>query len=212
MTSDPTTVVLARHGRTAWHLPNRYTGRSDIPIDDEGQRQAHALAKWAPACGFTSLASSDLVRTITTLAPTAAALGLTPVVDPRLRELDFGIAEGRTLVDVRAEHPDVAHKFVADPATHHFPEGEAPSDAVRRSFAGLLDLVAADPGGRILVVAHSTLIRLLVCEVLGVPLRDYRRRLPALAPSATTALRFPVTGGPVALLAYNVPVSGGWSP
>lgn len=215
--SEPTTVVLARHGRTAWHRPNRYTGRSDIPIDAEGQRQAQALADWAPARGFTSLASSDLVRTIETLAPTAAVLGLTPVVDPRLRELDFGVAEGRTLADIRADHPDVADAFVADPAAHHFPDGEAPADAVRRSLAGLADLVAADRGGRVLVVAHSTLIRLLVCEVLGVPLGEYRRRLPALAPSATTVLRFPPAdgaagGGPVALLAYNVPVSGGWSP
>lgn len=208
MTRD-TTVVLARHGRTAWHRPNRYTGRSDIGIDEVGEQQAQALAASAPAQGFTSLASSDLVRAVTTLAPTAAALGLTPLVDRRLRELDFGIAEGRTLAEIRAEQPEIVDKFVTDPAVHHFPGGEAPADAMRRSLAGLADLVAADPGGRILVVAHSTLIRLLVCEVLGVPLGEYRRRLPALAPSATTTLRFAAGDGPVALLAYNVPVSAG---
>ncbi|GAA3507982.1 putative phosphoglycerate mutase [Streptosporangium album] len=206
-----TTVVLARHGRTSWHHPNRYTGRSDIGLDDVGTDQARALAAWAPSQGFTSLASSHLSRAVATLAPVAAALGQPPAVDPRLRELDFGIAEGRTLADVRADRPDVADRFVADPSGDHFPGGEAPPDAVTRAMAGLGDLVTADPGGRILVVAHSTLIRLLVCAVLGVPLGDYRRRLPSLDPVSTTTFRFSGGDGPVALLAYNVPVSRGWT-
>ncbi|WP_326822036.1 histidine phosphatase family protein [Streptosporangium sp. NBC_01639] len=206
-----TTVVLARHGRTPWHHPNRYTGRSDIGLDDVGTDQARALAEWAPSQGFTSIASSHLSRAVATLAPVAAALGKHPTVDPRLRELDFGIAEGRTLADVRAEHPEVAARFVADPARDHFPEGEAPADAVARALAGLGDLATADPGGRILVVAHSTLIRLLVCEVLGVPLGDYRRRLPALAPGSTTTFRLSGGDDSAALLAYNVPVSRGWT-
>jgi probable phosphoglycerate mutase len=75
---------------------------------------------------------------------------------------------------------------------------------------GLADAVAADPGGRLLVVAHNTLIRLVTCAVLGIPLGDYRRRLPELDPAATTTLRFADDNEPVALLAYNVPVPPGW--
>lgn len=208
-----TQVVLARHGRTAWHAPNRYTGSSDIPLDEVGERQAAALAGWAKEAELTGLACSDLIRARATAAPVAAATGLVPAVDARLRELDFGSAEGRTLDEVRAVDPQVAARFVADPVEHHFPGGERPDDAVHRALAALTELVAADPGGRLLVVAHSTLIRLLTCAVLGVPLREYRRRLPALAPAATTTLRFGARPDePVALLAYNVPVSGGWAP
>jgi probable phosphoglycerate mutase len=199
-----TTVHLARHGQTPWHRPNRYTGSSDIDLDDTGERQAGRLARWAAGAGLTGLACSDLRRAVRTAEPAAALTGLRPVIDKRLRELDFGVAEGRTLASLPA---DVAERFVADPDRGHFPGGERPADAVARAMAALGDLVAAHPDGRVLVVAHSTLIRLLVCEVLGVPLSEYRRRLPRLAPASRTDLEF--AGGPAALLAYNVDPDAG---
>ncbi|GGM36117.1 histidine phosphatase family protein [Dactylosporangium sucinum] len=203
------TVTLARHGRTAWHTPNRYTGRSDIALDDVGVRQAEALARWAAGRGFAALASSDLRRAVDTAAAVAAATGLAPAADPRLRELDFGIAEGHTLADL---DPAVAEPFVRDPVTHHFPGGEHPARAVDRFHAGLAALHARVPEGSALVVAHSTIIRLVVCAALGLPLAQYRHRLPALDPTAVTTLRLAGDGVPMALLAYNVPVSEGWQP
>ncbi|MEE6263094.1 histidine phosphatase family protein [Plantactinospora sonchi] len=207
-----TTLVLARHGRTAWHHPNRYTGRSDVPLDPVGVEQARDLARWAARQEFTGLACSPLRRARDTVGPTAAATGLVPTVEPRLRELDFGVAEGRTLAELRAADPELVARFEADPAAGHFPDGEPPPAAVARALDALAGLAAADPGGRLLVVAHSTLIRLVTCAVLGVPLAEYRRRLPVLDPVATTTLRFPVPADaePVALLAYNVPLCRGW--
>ncbi|GIF66362.1 phosphoglycerate mutase [Asanoa ishikariensis] len=193
-----TTVVLARHGRTAWHQPTRYTGRSDVPLDEVGVTQAAELARWAGGQGFAALACSHLVRA----RQTAAAVdGLTALVDPRLRELDFGVAEGHTLAELRATDEAMVARFEADPVAGHFPGGEPPGEAAERGLAALHELAAAHGGQRILVVAHSTLIRLVVCAVLGVPLSEYRRRLPVLDPAATVTLRFPE---PVGLLSYNV--------
>jgi probable phosphoglycerate mutase len=216
---EVTEVVLARHGRTAWHSPNRYAGRSDIPLDEHGWEQAEVLGRWAATQGFTGLACSTLRRARDTIAPTAAATGLTPRVDARLRELDFGIAEGRTLAELRAADPAMVERFVADPALHYFPEGERPADAVERALGALTELAElteltelaelADGRQKVLVVAHNTLIRLVTCAVLGIPLGEYRRRLPELDPAATVTLRL---GEPVALLAYNVPVAAGWVP
>jgi probable phosphoglycerate mutase len=200
-----TIVRLTRHGQTPWHRPNRYTGSSDIGLDETGERQAGQLADWAASAGLTALACSDLIRAVRTAAPSAARTGLTPIVDKRLRELDFGSAEGRLLAEMPA---DVAARFVADPADGHFPGGEHPRDAVWRAMAALGELTEAYPRGRILIVAHSTLIRLIVCEVLGVPLAEYRRKLPGLGPAARADLRFEDTGS-AALLAYNVGLASG---
>ncbi|MEV0715375.1 histidine phosphatase family protein [Asanoa sp. NPDC050611] len=194
----PTTVVVARHGRTAWHQPTRYTGRSDVPLDEVGEAQATLLGMWAAGQGFAALACSQLVRARQTAA---AVPGLTPLVDERLRELDFGVAEGRTLAELRAADAAMVERFEADPVAAHFPEGEPPGEAAERGLTALTELAAAYPGGKVLVVAHSTLIRLVVCAVLGVPLSEYRRRLPVLDPTATTTLRFP---RPVGLVSYNV--------
>jgi len=200
-----TIVHLARHGQTPWHRPNRYTGSSDIGLDETGERQAERLADWAATAGLTALACSDLIRAVRTAAPPAARAGLTPIVDKRLRELDFGEAEGRLLTEMP---PDVAARFVADPAEGHFPGGEHPRDAVWRAMAALGELTEAYPQGKVLIVAHSTLIRLIVCAVLGVPLGEYRRKLPGLSPASRTELRFGADGT-AALLAYNVGLTSG---
>lgn len=206
-----TTIVLARHGQTAWHHPNRYTGRSDIPLDEVGERQAARLAGWAAGQEFSGLACSPLGRAVATMAPVAAAIGIAPTTDDRLRELDFGVAEGRTLGELRADDPELVQRFLADPARHHFPGGEPPEHAARRAVTALADLAAADPAGRVLVVAHNTLIRLVTCAVLGLPLAGYRRRLPALAPAALVMLSIPPGGDPnsAALVAYNVALPAG---
>jgi len=200
--------VLTRHGQTAWHGPNRYAGASDIPLDEVGEDQARALARHAATMRLTSLAASPLVRAAATVTPVVEATGLPVRVDDRLRELDFGLAEGRSIDSLREDHPDAVARFLTDPATHHFPGGEPPAEAAGRVTAAVNDLVAADPGGTILVVAHGTLIRLLLCTLLGVPLRDYRRRLPRVDSVALTELRYPADGdGTVGLVTYNAPIA-----
>lgn len=200
-----TTILLARHGQTIWHRPNRYTGSSDVPLDDVGRRQADALGRWASGQELTALVHTDLQRSRDTAAPAAAATGLTAVEEPRLREVHFGTAEGFTMEQMDERDPHAAAQFRVDPCAHHWPGGEDPRAAVTRARTALSDLVRSHPGGRVLAVAHSTLIRLLVCDVMRTPLADYRRRLPALAPSAVTTLRLEDDGA-AALLAYNVPV------
>jgi probable phosphoglycerate mutase len=169
-----------------------------VPLDEVGVEQATRLARWAAGQEFAALACSHLVRA----RQTAAAVGgLTPLVDPRLRELDFGVAEGHTLGELRATDDAMVARFEADPVAGHFPGGEPPGEAAERGLAALHELAAAHAGQRVLAIAHSTLIRLVVCRVLGVPLSEYRRRLPALDPAATVTFRFPE---PVGLLSYNV--------
>lgn len=203
-----TRVLLARHGQTSWHKPERYAGSSDIPLDEVGQAQAAALARQAASILPTTLASSPLVRATATAEPVAEATELPVRIDHRLRELHFGIAEGRSIASLREQDPDVVARFLIDPALHHFPGGEPPVDGAHRITAAIRDLVAADPGGTILVVGHGTLIRLLLCTLLGIPLRDYRRRFPRVDSVALTELRYPAgDDGAVGLITYNAPVT-----
>lgn len=82
--STDTRVILVRHGRTPWHEGNRYTGSSDIGIDDEGQRQARALAAWAGEAKPDVLYASTMLRTWQTAQPVADALGIVVHTDQRL--------------------------------------------------------------------------------------------------------------------------------
>lgn len=195
-----TTIVLARHGRTEWHHGNRYTGSTDLPIDDVGVQQAQQVKDWALGYAPDALWCSPMLRARQTIAPIAEALQLEPTLDARLREVDFGTAEGKMLGELP---PAVAKAFELDPVRDHFPGGENPVDAADRVREVFDEIGRRHPGQNILAVAHNTLIRLLVCRVLGLRLNDYRRLLPALGPAAL--VRFRWQDGTVGLEAYNVP-------
>ncbi|MEU7002898.1 histidine phosphatase family protein [Nonomuraea sp. NPDC046570] len=198
-----TDLVLVRHGETVWHAENRYAGLSDIALTPRGIEQAATLAAWARGAGLTAVWSSTLGRA----RRTAEATGLGVRLDERLRELDFGQGDGLTAAEMRERFPEARAAFEADPVAHHLPGGEDPREAAERFVACLRDITAAHPGGRVLVVAHTTAIRLALCALLGVPLKDYRRTFPNLRNCAITEIR--LEAGHTAFLQYNSPIS--WS-
>jgi broad specificity phosphatase PhoE len=204
-------LFLVRHGETIWHQHNRYAGRTDVPLSAQGRAQAERLSAWATAAALDGIWSSTLSRARETAAPAAAATGLELHVDARLRELDFGAAEGLTIAEIGERFPDALAAFQADPVAHHLPGGENPDAAIGRALDSLQAIARAQPEGRVLVVAHTTLIRLVLCRLIGVPPRDYRRLFPVVDNVALTELELHAdgTGG---LLRYNAPLDGARAP
>ncbi|MBW5425715.1 histidine phosphatase family protein [Streptomyces sp. BG9H] len=200
-----TDFVLVRHGETVWHDGNRYAGRTDVALTPRGLRQAAALGAWAAGERIDAVVTSPLSRAKLTAAPAARALGLVPRVDERLLEVDFGRGEGLTRDEMRERFPEETAAFLRDPVAHHLPGGEDPRAAAERAGAALADLADEHPDGRVLVVAHSTLVRLLICRQLGIPLAAYRRVFPALHNGALTELR--LSDGQTALLRLNAPIA-----
>jgi broad specificity phosphatase PhoE len=198
-----TDIVLVRHGETTWHAENRYAGGSDIPLTPRGIEQARQLARWAGAAGVDGVWASNLSRAMLTAQPCAEAAGLEMQVDARLRELDFGRGEGLTQAQMAEAMPDALAAFLQDPVAHHLPAGENPKDAAERGLACLYDIAAAHPSRRVLVVCHTTIIRLMICSLLGLPLGEYRRLLPAVHNGFLNEIRLRHDG--VALLSWNAP-------
>lgn len=198
-----TTLLLARHGQTVWHAENRYAGVSDIALTDRGRAQAEALGRWAAAHPADAIWTSPVSRAVITADPACRVLGLTPHREPDLRECDFGVVEGRTLAEFAAEHPKAAEAFRADPVAHPFPGAEDPRAAAERGAAALRRIAAAHDGERVLVVAHNTLLRLVLCRLLSIPLSEYRRVFPRLRNAAVSEIR--MAQGSAALLSLNVP-------
>lgn len=184
-----TTLHLVRHGETIWHADNRYCGSTDIALTEAGLRQADRLGSWAAGQPITRVVSSQLVRAVRTAAPAAAALGLAPSVDPRLAEVDFGAGEGLTRAEMRQEFPEALAAFLAAPATSPLPGGEPGLAAIRRALPAVAELAADD--SEVLVVAHSTMARLLLCHLLGLPPDTYRQTFPLLRNTAITTVLLP---------------------
>lgn len=197
-----TELVLVRHGQTEWHAENRYAGRSDVALTERGHDQAEELARWASGARPDAVLCSPLARARGTAAPAAVAAGLEPVVDERLVEVDFGKGDGLTREEMAAEFPEALAAFLAAPASCPLPGGETGAAAVARARPVLDDACRAHPDARVLVVAHQTLLRLLLCDLLGLALDQYRAVFPRLEPAARTVV-VPTATGPAALRALN---------
>lgn len=199
-------IVLVRHGETVWHAQNRYAGRSDIALTPKGLQQAEQLAVWARGADLTAVWSSTLLRARLTAQPVATVTGLPLRVDERLVELDFGRGEGLTDTEMKEQFPEERAAFMRDPVTYHLPGGEDPVHATERGMAALHEIAAVSPFGRSLVVMHNTLARLIVCELLGIPLSRYRTVLPQLANGTLTEIDLSRQPGDSALLSFNAPL------
>jgi broad specificity phosphatase PhoE len=202
-----TDLFLVRHGSTVWHAENRYASSSDVPLDRHGYVQAERLAVWASGAGLAAIWCSPLNRALETAAPAARALGLQPRIDERLREIDFGQIEGKTMAEAEQLFPEEIRRFKADPAAYPVPGGEDPYQAARRAVSALRDIAATQPNGPVLVVAHNTLIRLALCSLLNIPLARYRRIFPAVRNGALTEIQ--LENESASLLQYNCPLGEG---
>lgn len=103
MVNELPIVYLARHGETAWSLSGQYTGLTDLPLTEHGQRTARKLGERLQGVTFAKVLTSPLQRAHRTCQ--LAGFGAGAEIDSDLVEWDYGQYEGRLGVDIRAERP-----------------------------------------------------------------------------------------------------------
>jgi 2,3-bisphosphoglycerate-dependent phosphoglycerate mutase len=150
-----TTLLLLRHGETAWNAEHRIQGQLDVPLSPTGMRQAARLAARLADEPISAIYSSDLARAALTAAPLGAQTGCALRFDERLRERAFGIFEGATLEEIARDHRAEFERWRAREIDWAIPGGESARDLLDRVGAALTDIVLAHAGGTVAVVAHG---------------------------------------------------------
>ncbi|WP_170981412.1 histidine phosphatase family protein [Nocardioides dongxiaopingii] len=163
------TLVLLRHGRTAWNHEGRVQGQLDVSLDDHGRDQAARVGPVVAALAPSLVWCSDLARTRETVAPLAAATGLPVTYDKRLREFYFGEYEGWSHAEFEARDA-VAFQALRRGDYDHVPAAE-PTAAVRERMVEVLGelLAALGPGQTGVAVSHGAAIRVATVALLGWP-------------------------------------------
>ena len=153
-----TTFALIRHGQTDWNAQRRLQGSTDIPLNDVGRGQARDAVAVVSGQEWDAIVSSPLSRAAETADLIAAGLGLTVARRlPELRERSFGPAEGL----------QAGPELDALRIEGGFHGAESEDEAARRGLAALEALAEEFRGGRVLVVAHGTLLRVSLSRAIG---------------------------------------------
>jgi broad specificity phosphatase PhoE len=162
---DLSGVLLARHGETDDNVaPLRFQGFTDTPLNDTGRRQAAELAESVAARTepIVSLWSSDLSRARETAEIVGRRIGLTPVLDARLREGARGRWEGHVFDEIERAEPERYAAWQRAGAGFRFPGGESLLDQQLRVTQALREIHVAGPLPA-LAVCHGGSIRVMLC-------------------------------------------------
>jgi broad specificity phosphatase PhoE len=155
-------VVLVRHGETEWSRTGRHTGRTDVPVTEEGERQAQAVGAALRGRDFALVLSSPLRRAL----DTARLAGFEPAVRDDLAEWDYGEYDGLTTPEIREQVPDWTIWGYGALG------GESVEQLAARADRALAELLGVD--GDVLVFSHGHFLRVLTARWLGLEAADGR--------------------------------------
>ncbi len=176
------TIHLIRHAEHGL-LGHVLAGRQpDVPLSDAGRGQASALAARYTGQAVRAILTSPVQRAQETAGVIAAALGLVPIVDPSIEEIDFGRWTGAAFAALDGEPGWAAWNSARSLAPT--PGGEGMLAAQARAVTALMQ--ERELGGTVLAVSHSDVIKAVLAYVLGMPL-DLLHRLE-VAPASRSIL------------------------
>lgn len=160
-----TTIDLLRHGEPLGG--SRYRGQIDDPLSDRGWRQMRdAVEGHTP---WDAVVTSPLTRCHAFAAEFAEQRQLPLSVDDGLKEIGFGVWEGKTRAELTELDSEQLKQFYLDPIEHR-PEGaERLADFAQRVSGAVARAVDAHNGEHLLLVAHAGVIRAVICHVLELP-------------------------------------------
>ena len=165
------TFIIVRHGYSVANKEKRFSGQMDIPLDEVGLCQAESVADYiVENFKVDSIYTSDLIRTVQTVKPTAERLGLAINKCKELREVDVGTWQGRLVEDIKKEYPENFEVYRKTPGLCRFDGGENYSDCLYRA-KDVLDRLAKENDGKTIVIGtHGGVIRTLRAYLKNIPM------------------------------------------
>lgn len=168
-------VFLVRHGQTEWNLQRRTQGVQDSKLTEKGMSDTSFLADKLSHEDIEVIYSSSLNRAKETATIIANKLKVPVLYDKGLIELNYGHWEGLTIDEIRKRYPEELEKWFAKPHTAVFPKGEQLHKAQERIVSTYLNILNSNQNKNILIVSHSTMIKLLLLHLLGMSTSSFNR-------------------------------------
>ncbi len=164
-------IFLLRHGDSRKDTVKRYIGQSDDPLNDRGREQADWWRSKLSSTRFSHVFCSDLKRSLETAGIVMVGSEALITPHPGLRELSMGSWEGLAMADLCDSQPVEYADRGLNPEHHRPPGGESFADLQNRVVPVLRDIAEREEG-TILVVGHAGVNRVILCHVLGMPLKN----------------------------------------
>lgn len=195
-----TRILLVRHGHVEGIRPERFRGRTDLPLTDRGMAEAQAVAEriaeaWRPAKVYTS----PMQRCVDTGRAIAKACSIESQAIDYLHDIDYGAWQFRSYEEVEKTEPELFAAWFATPHLVRFPNGESLQDMVARTADALRLVLSRHVEDTVVMVGHTSVNRALLVQLVDQPLSAYWR----LAQAPCCINEIDVSEGVVQVLRIN---------
>lgn len=168
-------LLLVRHGNTRANSAERFWGHTDVALSNDGVKQAEELRHRLASEKIDFAYASDLCRASLTAKIIAHPHRLEVVICTELHEVNFGKVEGLNFKEISQQYPALATSWSTRDMNFRFPDGESIGDLNHRVSQFLPRLEKHAPEDTLLIVAHSGVLRLLICQLLEIAPQHWRQ-------------------------------------
>jgi broad specificity phosphatase PhoE len=162
-----TSIYLVRHGQTAWNKEEVFRGRTDVPLDETGLREAGSAGEYFRPIHIQAIYSSPLSRAWQTAQKIALIRPLPVEPLEGLIDMSFGAWEGHSLREVEETDGDRYRQWRDNPHRVKFPGGETLEEVRVRAMAALEKVIHQHPEQTSVLVSHRVVNKVLICGILG---------------------------------------------
>jgi broad specificity phosphatase PhoE len=163
-----TLIYLVRHGQTAWNKEEIFRGRTDVPLDETGLKQAELAAEYFKGMEIHGIYSSPLARAWQTAQEIAQFHSLKVQPLEGIIDLSFGDWEGHPHQEIKKNDSERYRQWREEPHRVRLPGGESLDEVRVRSMAALEEVIQSNPEKTLVLVSHRVIIKVLICGILGI--------------------------------------------
>ena len=170
-------IYLLRHGETTASQSGGYCGSLDPELTPSGRLMAEDFAQAYAALPWAAIVSSPLKRAVATAQPLGEKTGLQIQLHNGLKEMAFGLWEGKCPEEVDCEFHDDYIRWLTDPGWNAPTGGQNGVEIARNSSIIIEEIKNTYASGNVLVVSHKATIRIMLCSLLGIDIGRFRDRI-----------------------------------
>jgi len=173
-----TVLFLIRHGETDWNKEGKYTGQTDIPLNEIGRQQVREAAKALKIHNPKVIYTSDLIRAVETAQLIAKELHIPIIQDKRLREINQGEWEGLHISEI---HSCYGNQFIShrdNPLIVSAPNGESIAEVKTRVIDFLNEITVKHPSEQIVISSHGLVLGIIRTIAMDIPINKVFEFIP----------------------------------
>lgn len=172
MRGERTRLYIVRHGETDNNVKHRFIGRTDMPLNERGQRQAACLNAPMRVLHIDRIYASPYLRTMMTAEGVRAGRDIEIIPDRSLCEIDCGEWEGLNREEIQARWPGMIDLWQFEPEKLQMPGGESFRQVQERAVNAFVRIVHENRGKDIAIASHMLTIQLIMGELLNIPIHE----------------------------------------